>query len=246
MPLGPDENGVTTVFLTGALAAFGSAGDASGKLASSELAGRAAGWFAARLGRQVPVLYADQRHTYLTFVFGREGELAPGPSLVGICDAIVTGETDVALQVQTADCLPVALAGGGAIAMVHAGWRGLAADILAASLGRLRTDLGIAAAELEAVIGVGIGPCHYLVGPEVVAALARRDAGGARWRAGDAVDLGAFAAGRLETLGVAPERITRLPGCTACTPGFHSYRRDGAAAGRQWSAIVRLAKGDGR
>ena len=143
------------------------------------------------------------------------------------------------MLVRTADCLPVALAGGGAVAMVHAGWRGLAGDILAAALARFRADFGVPPADVEAVIGVGIGPCHYQVGPEVVAALARLDAGDARWRAGDAVDLGAFAAGRLAVLGVAPARIARLPGCTACTPRFHSHRRDGAAAGRQWSAIVR-------
>ena len=239
------ENGVTAVFLDGAVAAFGGAGDAPGRLTAAALAGRAAAWFAGRRGCPVAVLYGDQKHTALTFVFGREGEPVEAPVLVGICDAIVTDEADVALQVRTADCLPVALSGGGAVAMVHAGWRGLAADILAATVRRFAADLGIPPAELEAVVGVGIGPCHYEVGAEVVAALGRLDAGGASWRAGAAVDLAAFAAGRLAALGVAPGRVARLPGCTACTPGYHSHRRDGEAAGRQWSAIMRWAVGDG-
>ena len=239
MRIEPAGDGVTAVLLDGATAAFGDAGAAPGRLTAAALAGRAAAWLAARCGSPVALLYADQQHTSLTYVYGSEGELPPEPSLVGICDALVTDEAGVALQVRTADCLPVALAGGGAVAMVHAGWRGLAGDVLAASLARFRTDLGVAPADLEAVVGVGIGPCHYQVGPEVVSALARLDAGGAPWRAGDAVDLGALAAGRLAALGVDPARVARLPGCTACDPRFHSHRRDGEAAGRQWSAILR-------
>jgi len=239
MRIEADGNDVTTVLLDGALAAFGTALSAPGTLPAADLAARAAAWFAARCGHPVPVLYADQRHTSLAFVFGSEGALAAGPHLVGICDAIVTDEPEVALQVRTADCLPVVLAGGGAIAIVHAGWRGLAGDVLAAALARFRTDLGVPPPAVEAVIGVGIGPCHYQVGEEVVASLARLEAAGACWRVGDAVDLGAFAAGRIAALGVPAERIARLPGCTACTPGYHSHRRDGAAAGRQWSAILK-------
>ena len=234
-----DGKGVTTVLLNGALAAFGDAAAAPGRLPTEELAGVAGGWLAAHLGRHVPVLYADQQHTALTFVYGREGPMAAGPHRVGICDALVTAEDDVALLVRTADCLPVALAGGGAVAMVHAGWRGLAADILGAALARLRVDFGVAPDDVCAAIGVGIGPCHYRVGSEVVAALARHDAGGARWRAGEAVDLGAFAKGRLEKLGVPGRSIVSLPGCTACSTVHHSHRRDGAVAGRQWSAIIR-------
>lgn len=239
MRIDADGKGVTAVFLDGALAAFGDAGAAPGRLDAAALAGRAADWLAAHLGRTVPVLCADQQHTALTFVYGREGRLPTGPHLVGICDALVTAEDDVALLVRTADCVPVALAGGGAVAMVHAGWRGLAGDILAAALARFRADFGVTPADVEAVIGVGIGPCHYQVGAEVVAALARRETADARWNRGDAVDLSAFAKGRLERLGVPVGHIVSLPGCTACSAAFHSHRRDGTAAGRQWSAIVR-------
>jgi hypothetical protein len=221
------------------LAAFGGAAAAPGILSASELAARAAVWLGARCDRPQSLLYAEQRHSAVTFVFSRERPLPPGPSHVGACDALVTDEAGVALQVRTADCLPVALAGGGAVAMIHAGWRGLAGDILAAAMRRFAADMGVAPAAIEAVVGVGIGPCHYPVGPEVPAALSRLDAAGAAWRHDGTVDLGAFAAGRLVVLGVAPERALRLAGCTFCTPGFHSFRRDGASAGRQWSAIVR-------
>ena len=63
-------------------------------------------------------------------------------------------------------------------------------------------------------------------------------AAGAPWRGDRTVDLARFAAGRLAALGLTPERVRVLPGCTFCSAEHHSYRRDGAAAGRQWSAIV--------
>ena len=90
------------------------------------------------------------------------------------------------------------------------------------------------------MVGVGIGPCHYAVGAEVPAALARLQVRSERWRYEDRVDLGEFARGRLAALGVPEGEVTRLGGCTACSPRHHSHRRDGAAAGRQWSAVVRL------
>lgn len=222
-----------------ALAAFGDAGSGPASADAATLAATAGERLAVLCGTPVPVLYARQEHTSITFVYGAERPLAPGPHLAGICDGLITAEPGVALLVRTADCLPVALAGDGVVAMVHAGWRGLARDILAATVHRLRSELGVAVGSLSAAIGVGIGPCHYRVGTEVHAALERLDAGGADWRRGEAVDLGAFAAGRLRALGVPGDAITRLPGCTACSPTHHSHRRDGAGAGRQWSAIVR-------
>ena len=72
------ENGVTAVFLDGALAAFGGAGDAPGRLTAAELAGRAAVWFAARRGRPGAGLYGAQKHTPLTVVDGRGGGMVGG------------------------------------------------------------------------------------------------------------------------------------------------------------------------
>jgi YfiH family protein len=234
---------VTVVFLGEALAAFADGSMTVGRDTAEEIAGSAASWVSARLGREVPLLFARQEHTRLTFVYGEERPLGPGPHLVGICDALITEVSGVALQVRTADCLPIALAGGGVVAMVHAGWRGLAADILATTLARFAGEHGVAAADVEAVIGIGVGPCHYQVGNEVLEALRRREAGATPWLTGSAVDLAAFARGRLAVLGVPPSRIVVLPGCTACLPSFHSHRRDGAGSGRQWSLIVKAGDG---
>ena len=229
---------VTTLSLAGALAAFSDGASTRGVATAEAIAAIAGAWIGGRLGRSVPLLFARQEHTRITYVYGAEGPLAPGPHPVGVCDALITDVPGVALQVRTADCLPVALAGGGVAAMVHAGWRGLAADILGATLRRFDTDFGIPAGEVSAAIGVGIGPCHYQVGPEVVEALDRVNAAAARWRVGEAVDLAAFARGRLEALGIPAARVTVVPGCTACLPRYHSHRRDGAGSGRQWSLVV--------
>lgn len=234
----PATEHVTTVALGAALAAFADGEGTRDGAAAEGVAARAADWLTGRFGRHFPVLYARQEHTRITYVYSVEAPLPPGPHLVGTCDALITDARDVALLVRTADCLPVALAGGGVVAMVHAGWRGLAADILGATVKRVATDFGIAAADLAAAIGVGIGPCHYQVGPEVVEGLRRLDTAAAAWRHGDAVDLAAYARSRLVALGLEMERIAVLPGCTSCLPSFYSYRRDGQASGRQWSLVL--------
>ncbi len=190
------------------------------------------------VGRPVPVLYPRQEHTRLVCTFGVDRPLEAGPHLVGTCDAIVTAEREVALAVQTADCLPVALVAGDVIAIVHAGWRGLAADILGATLRRIELEFGLPARAADAVVGVGVGPCHYPVGPEVAAALGVLAVNGKPWQRGDRVDLGVWARGRLEALGVPAANVRALEGCTACSPRHHSYRRDGVAAARQWSAVI--------
>lgn len=231
--------GITAIRAGGGLAFFADAGLAPASLSLAELADAAAGLISRVVGQAIPVLYARQAHTVLSFVYGAEGPLAPGPHLVGVCDALITAETGVALLVRTADCLPVALAGSGVAAMVHAGWRGLAGDILGATVRRLYLELGVEPADLQGVIGVGVGPCHYRVGSDVGEALARLDAGSSSWRCDDRVDLGEFARGRLVALGLEDTAVSRLPGCTACSPRHHSHRRDGAGAGRQWSAVLR-------
>jgi YfiH family protein len=216
-------------------------GDATGapRLLDSRALAVAAGDTVMRLtGRTVPVLYARQEHTRLVFTFSAAAPLSAGPHLVGTCDALLTAEPWTALTVRTADCLPIALSVGGVVAMVHAGWRGLAADVLGTVLGRMRSEFGVPPSEARAVIGVGVGPCHYRVGEEVVTALSRHAVERADWHGDGAVDLARWASGRLLALGVRSEALRVLPGCTACSPSYHSYRRDGPQAGRQWSAIV--------
>jgi len=231
-------SGVVAVPVGGGVALFGDRASAPAGLDERALAEAAGAEVQRLLGRAAPVLYALQEHSRLSFTYSAAGALAPGPHFVGRCDALITAEPWTALVVRTADCLPVALAGGGAVAMVHAGWRGLAADVLGFTIGRLRAELDARPDALDAVVGIGIGPCHYRVGPDVVTALERHPVAGEAWRGDGVVDLARFAAGRLAALGLDPARVRVIAGCTSCSPSHHSYRRDGAAAGRQWNAVI--------
>ena len=84
-------------------------------------------------------------------------------------DALVTNVAGVAISVRTADCIPVLLydALHGAIAAVHAGWRGTVLRISCKVIDRMRELYGTEAADLKAVIGPGIGPESFQVGQEV-------------------------------------------------------------------------------
>lgn len=188
------------------------------------------------LGREVAALYAMQQHGSLTYLYSGSGAPPGSSRCVGACDGLITAEAEVALVVRNADCLPVALVGGGAVAMLHAGWRGLAADILGRAVGRIGNELGVAPRELVAFVGPGVGPCHYEVGSEVTTALARLVEAGPPWCVERRVDLAAFAAARLRNLGVPAVEV--LGPCTACSPHHYSYRRDRTEAGRMWSAAI--------
>jgi polyphenol oxidase len=139
-------------------------------------------------------------------------------------DGQATARHDLAPAVLVADCLPVGIAGDGAVAMLHAGWRGLAAGVLEEGVRAVR-ELG-ATGPLAAVIGPGAGPCCYAVGDEVRAAL-----GGLACAERRTIDLKGIARDRLAGAGV--EQIQDIALCTICDERFFSYRREGAAAGRQ-------------
>jgi len=151
----------------------------------------------------------------------RTGEDEEGGPL-GEADGQVTSLRRLGLMVLTADCLPVAVAGPGAVAVLHAGWRGLAAGILEQGVRALRDLAG--EEELQAVIGPGAGPCCYEVGDEVHLAL------GGQARRGP-IDLAATAERRLRAAGV-PD-VRPLGVCTICDARFFSHRREGGLAGRQ-------------
>jgi len=143
-------------------------------------------------------------------------------------DGQATALPDLAPMVMTADCLPVALVGRGAVAMLHAGWRGLAAGIVAAGVGAMR-DLGIDGA-IEAAIGPGAGGCCYEVGDEVRETFADY---GEHVRRGRNLDLKAIARDQLLAAGMAAVHDVGL--CTICSDPslFFSHRRDRGITGRQ-------------
>ncbi len=139
-------------------------------------------------------------------------------------DGQATALTGLGTMVLVADCLPVALGCSGAVAIVHAGWRGLAAGVLEQGVLALR-ELAGAEAPIGAIVGPGAGVCCYEVGPEVHAAFA-----GAHSR-GSHIDLRALARDRLLAAGVA--EVRDVAACTICESRYFSHRREAARAGRQ-------------
>lgn len=153
-----------------------------------------------------------------------DGQEAGAPA-----DAVITRRAGRVCAVQVADCMPVLFAARDAsvVGVAHAGWRGLAAGVLEATVARL----GVPPAGLIAWLGPAISARHFEVGSEVRAAFVARDAGAAdafaanargRWQC----DLVALARRRLAALG-----IVSVSGGEWCTHSdrerFFSFRRDG-------------------
>jgi YfiH family protein len=144
-------------------------------------------------------------------------------------DGQATASGGVAPIVLTADCLPIALAGGAAVAVLHAGWRGLVGGIIGHGVRAVR-ELGGEGRQLVAAIGPGAGACCYEVGEEVHEQFRHHDG---RIRAGRNLDLKAIATEQLLAAGVTTVHDVGL--CTICSPPslFFSHRRDRGVTGRQ-------------
>jgi YfiH family protein len=138
-------------------------------------------------------------------------------------DGLWSDEPSVPMLAMSADCLPIAVAAIGGprrLAVLHAGWRGLAEGVVAAGVAALGDG------PKAAVIGPAIGPCCYEVGDEV-AGLFDSDLTSL-----GKLDLWTAAERALRGAGV--ERVDRLDVCTRDHPELYfSHRRDGLARGVQ-------------
>ena len=159
-------------------------------------------------------------------------------------DAMWTDRTGVLLAVRVADCVPVLLAAPGGVAVAHAGWRGVAAQVVRAAVEALCHGIGVDPEHVCASVGPHISGARYEVGQEVVDGLGASGLDesvfvrpGTRGR--PHVDLGAAVGAQLEAVGVG--RVRHLGACTYSESRFHSYRRDGPASGRLAGVIVRMA-----
>ena len=157
-------------------------------------------------------------------------------------DIAVTDDPTVALSVRTADCVPVLLADRrtGAVAAVHAGWKGTAAGAVIVAVQHLASQYGVNPADVIAAVGPSIGPCCYEVGPELAGHFASHPEAAA-WFTRDArphLDLWRATRDQLARAGVPAQQIHVCELCTFDHPAlFHSYRRDGMRAGRLVAAI---------
>ncbi len=168
-------------------------------------------------------------------------------------DALITRRLGLTLGIATADCLPVLVfdARSGSIGAAHAGWRGIALGVLPAMMGSLAREFGTHPQDCDAALGPCIGPGAYRVADDVVTSFRaaglptdvfsepRQELDPERdprqtWLC----DLAGAARYQLEACGVEPSRVQTTGRCTYSEPDtFHSYRRDGDAAGRMLAGI---------
>lgn len=160
-----------------------------------------------------------------------------------VADAVVARGTGTVCAVRSADCLPVLFAdcAGTVVAAAHAGWRGLAAGVLEATLAAMRTP----PADVRAWFGPAIGRQAFEVGADVFAAHCGGDPGAAdcfapqrpgKWLA----DLYALARRRLRRAGVV--MIHGGDRCTLSEPStFYSHRREGATVAGRMATLIWIA-----
>jgi purine-nucleoside/S-methyl-5'-thioadenosine phosphorylase / adenosine deaminase len=176
----------------------------------------------AEVGADPDVLAMNYQHHSADVVKARPG--ARGDR----ADGLWTDDRGLPVLALAADCLPIALARANgskpALAVLHAGWRGLLAGIAGAGVQALGGGL------VSAVVGPGIGPCCYDVGDDVADSFRR--AYGLDVVTDGKLDLWTAAERALRAAGVA--RVDRVDLCTACNPDrFFSHRRDNGLTGRQ-------------
>jgi YfiH family protein len=173
-----------------------------------------------------PESIAIGRQVHGAELAGHEGRQDPSPfaepgSPIPEVDGHFTDSSEIAPLVFVADCLPVALWGPGGVAMLHCGWRGLAAGIIGAGAASI--------AATDAAVGPGIGACCYEVGDEVLEAFSGLGDGIA---VGRMLDLSEVALRLLAEAGVGRVQVAGL--CTSCEEElFFSHRRDDGRTGRQ-------------
>lgn len=184
----------------------------------------------------IPVATARQIHSDRCLVVSEAGNAGEG-------DALLTDRTGIALGIATADCLPLVAVDpdAGALAAIHAGWRGTLSGILGKALHLMVDRLGAAPRRIRIGAGAAAGACCYEVGPEVAEAFTARAPDCAprilRRKESGRLHLDLLEANFLQALevGVRSDHLDALGICTVCRPDVcHSYRRDGAAAGRMW------------
>lgn len=159
-------------------------------------------------------------------------------------DAVISRDPAMACGIRTADCAPVLVAclRSGAVAAIHAGWRGIACGVIGAAVDAMARDLGAVPSQMLAAIGPCARACHYEIGEDVASAMAGcgcdaavvRRPGGAR----PYLDMAQAAALQLAHAGVPHEGVDANFPCSIESPWCPSHRREPSNAARMLSIIA--------
>jgi YfiH family protein len=153
-------------------------------------------------------------------------------------DGLVTRTKGLALGVLTADCVPIVMIAPRrhALAVVHAGWRGVLGGIAAAAARKLARLGGCQTREVYGLIGPHIGSCCMEVGAAVAESFDERFNKAAIWSSPEGklfADLETACRSQLEEAGLIRGNVFSAGVCTMCDPGYFSYRGSGGTCGRQ-------------
>ena len=163
--------------------------------------------------------------------------------LVQEADAIITDDPRRLLAIRVADCVPILLASadGHIVGAIHAGWRGIVAQVIKATLDKFQQSFGLHAGEFTCAIGPCISVNHVEVGSEVADEFDRSGLSDCVCRLTNQkphIDLRAAAQQQLITCGIAAERIAVSDRCTYRDHDeFFSHRRDKGITGRMAAVI---------
>lgn len=166
----------------------------------------------------------------------------PRPMDAPCADALITDHPRHMLTIRTADCVPVLLASrdGRHVAALHAGWRGIVAGIVAATIEKMQTCYNVSASDLVAAIGPCISVKHFEVGDEVVDAFKQAGLADAI-HPGDKPHIDLQHAVRMQLLqcGMADDQVDGNDCCTWRDEAwFFSHRRDAGVTGRMAAVIA--------
>ncbi len=156
-------------------------------------------------------------------------------------DGMLTNENGIILSVTAADCLPVFLYDPvqQAVGMLHAGWRGLAKDIILVAMSGMKDEFGSQPRDIIVGMGPAIGPCHYEVQQEVAQEFSHFPTAVLAQKEKIFLDLKKIAAIQLQSMGIWGSHIEISPICTYCAKDLYfSWRRDKPKKLRAMMALI--------
>ncbi len=173
-----------------------------------------------------------------------DDSLSPEAFRAREADALLTNVAGVAVGIRVADCVPILLADrqSGAVAAVHAGWKGIVSGVVGRAVSELLRVSGGKTQDVLCAVGPHIGAEAFEVGHEVAEALSQcvpQVSVVLPREPRPHVDLGRAVGAQLQATGISPHQIELVGGCTYSDAArYYSYRRDGSATGRHLAVIL--------
>lgn len=158
-------------------------------------------------------------------------------------DSLITAAPGIYLSVSVADCLPIFFYDPkkGAVGLAHAGWRGLASGIIAATINQLTSEYKVNPGDLLVGIGPGIGSCHYEIQNDLATEFSKYPEAVVERDGKKFLDLKLIAKTQLSAAGVDLENIEISSDCTADSPEkYFSFRRDRPEVPQAMLALIGL------